>query len=389
MKKGVTLFFIVIAFAVAVLLTSCKVKDDGTDPNPTPQPDPCETRGTWIWASSIDSASKRTTVLQKIASCNLNTVLVSIPPLNGNFGHGAEDNFTAFISAAKNQGLSVHAWMENAARRGSKRVLLKGRIRKQAVEIDFREETEQEAQVQWVMDIMARWSSNLDGVHLDYIRYLHSENINIGGKMDAVTATITKIHDNLASAYPGTRLTATCFREVPANEESYKDPPEWPQDVPQWFKDWYAANPGSIYHGPQTVAVPSFMRYQQDPITWIRNGIVDAVLPMQYTVYDDDWIRSADLMKSFNISVGNDPTDVIMGLGWLPKPFPTSQKGFDAPGVARKIKYGRSIDLTGFCIFILANHSEDDTPLINILSTDSTDNDNDAPFEKTATTCLD
>lgn len=360
--------------------TSCNLKNNQEtqqppDP-PRPQQTACETRGTWLWASSIDSEDKRALVLQKISNANLNTVFVSIPPIDGNHGYGTGDAFLAFIKEAKILELSVHGWMSNGRRNGRN------------VHADFRDPDEQDGQVRWVNNLMNLYGDYLDGVHLDYIRFFDGEAVNLDKKLDGVTETVRKIANHLESNYPGTFLTAACFREAPSKEESYRDPPLWVEDVPQWFRDWYAVNPGSIYHGPDFVYVPYHFKYQQNPVGWLKNNIVTAVMPMQYSIRHDEWKLTADIFKSFNAFVWDSPSGVYMGIGWMPKTSDTSVRGFDPPGVVRKIKYGRTIGMKGFVIFILANHETDDTALIDALAVDSETNDNDAPFKEWVPSCL-
>ncbi len=358
--------------------TSCNLKnnEEPQQPQEPPQQTACETRGTWLWASSIDSADKRAMVLQKLSNANLNTVFVSIPPIGGNHGYGTGYDFQEFIKEAQILELSVHAWLANGRRKGRN------------VDVDFRETGEQDAQVQWVNELMNLYGNYLDGVHLDYIRFTDGEAVNLGKKLDGVTETVRKISNFLASDYPGKSLTAAVFREARSKVEAYRDPPLWVEDVPQWFRDWYAVNPGSIYHGPDFVYVPYHFKYQQNPMGWLEDNIVTAVMPMQYSTWHDEWKLTADIFKSFNEFVWDDASGVYMGIGWLPKTSETSHRGFDPEGVVRKIKYGRSIGLKGIVIFILANHETDDSALIDALSVDSGVNDNDAPFKEWVPSCL-
>jgi uncharacterized lipoprotein YddW (UPF0748 family) len=371
MIKG---FFLLYMFIIPALITSCvschTTPGGQTEPEPQPDNAVCETRATWLFASSIDSADKRKDVLRKLADANLNTIFTALPPVGQNFGYGDPDDFLGFLKAAKDKGFSLHGWITNAWRRGRN------------TESDFRDAAEQDAQVQWVADIMNLYGEYLDGIHLDYIRHLNAEAVNLGGKMDGVTAAIGKIFNFLETYYPDRRLTTTTKRLDPRKEENYKNPPDWVEDVPQWFRDWYEANPGSIYHGPDDVLVPLHMKYQQNPIEWIRQGFAEIVIPMQYTIDDERWKREVTYFTSFNEFVGNDPKTIYMGISWQ------DTKGFDAAGVVRKIKYGRSRGMKGFVIFILCARGIDDTDLIAALSTDSAVNNFDAPFENPAPSCL-
>lgn len=372
--KGIAVLYLAM---IPLLVSSCMscnmAKTVGPQPQPEPQPQPtaCETRATWIFASSIDTETKRNSVLQKLADANLNTVFVSIPRVTIHFGYGDHDDFLAFIRAAQDAGLSVHAWMTNGWRKGRK------------VESDFRLDSEQAFQVQWVADILDLYGQYLDGIHLDYIRYLIPEPANTGGKMDGVTTAVRKMREYLQANAPDMFFTAAVKRLDPRPGESYQDPPLWSvDDPPQWFRDWYAANPGSIYHGPTDVSVPIHMKFQQNPVAWLRDGLLDHFIPMQYTIDDERWQREVTYFESFHRFVGADPVKMYMGIGWL------DSKGFDAPGIVRRIKYGRTQGLKGFVIFILFNHDTDDAPLLGALSTDSAVNDFDAPFKTAAPPCL-
>ncbi len=354
--------FSMIFILISLICCSPTEKKETTPPPSTTQ---CETRGTWIWASSIDSLEKRSFVLEKISKANLNTIFISIPSINGNHGYGRTDDFIDFISNSKAIGLSVHAWMANGWRKGSN------------IEINFRDPDEQEAQVQWVMSLMSNYGQYLDGVHLDYIRYPSEEAVNINKKMDAVTETINKIHTTLSANYSEKSLTATSFILSPHNNKN--------GSPSQWFINWRISNVNSIYSDEK---VPYFMQVQQDPIEWIKKNIVNGVMPMQYTADDEIWNREIDLFKSFNNSYNNDPAKILMGLGWIKKSSPTSTRGYDPAGVVRKIKYGRLQGMKGFVIFILFNHGYDDSPLIEALTIDSAENNYDAPFKNSVLSCF-
>lgn len=329
----------------------------------------CETRGTWLWASAIDSPEKRAHVLELINRARLNTLFLAIPSLQGNYGHGERSAFEDFIKRAVAQGVDVHAWFTCARRPG------RGKY------ADFRTPAEQRAQAQWVDSVMDSYGKYLTGAHLDYIRFTRGEAVNADGKMDGVTATIRGIREMLNKKHPGKYLSATCQRLVPSREESNTG-------TPAWFSEWYAANPGSIYHDAVYARVPMHMKYQQNPVGWLKENIVDAVMPMQYSILDTQWKQSVNLFKSFNQHVGNNPALIYMGLGWIPKPTPGSQKGYDAAGIVRKIKYGRSVGMKGFIIFLLANQDHDDTPLINALTGKTAANEFDPPFENPVPSCF-
>ncbi|MCP4215160.1 MAG: hypothetical protein GY765_10905 [bacterium] len=347
---------------------NCLIRVSGGTSSGTGQ---CETRGTWIWASSIQNAARRQTLFEKLEAGRFNTVFVSAPRIGGNFGHCNHSNFLAFITEAKSRGLSVHAWILNH-----------GRLWHTGVRaVEFTQTSEQNAQVAWVMDIMNTYGTYLDGIHFDYIRYLHSDVPNINGRMDAITTIVKRVKADLDADFPGKVMTAAVFKNYPylGDHPSQNDPPEW-------FTNWRLANPGSVYG---TDANPQHMFYQQDPVTWIREGGMAGIMPMQYATDDTIWKTTLERYISFNEHSG-DPGKIYMGLGWMQQPDPRSSKGFDAPGIVRKIKYARSRGMNGFVLFILDNvhHNADDYELINALTTDSDDNDFEAPFAENVASCL-
>lgn len=354
-------------------LYSCSL--DNSSPSPQPQ-SPCETRGVWLWGASIDSPQKRNTVIQTLTNAHINTIFVAAPRVESHYGHGNEEDFNEFIKIAFEKGFSIHCWLSNARRPGG------------GVLADFRDPVEQQTQTAWVKTLMSRFGQYLHGVHLDYIRFTNGEPVNEEGKMDGVTETIRQISRMLKSSFPGKYLTATCLRLVPSRVERYSGNPLWTENVPQWFRNWFAQNRGGMYDQNNTAFVPMHMKYQQNPIAWLNEKIVDFVTPMEYSTHDDEWNPALDYCKSFNRFVGNPITSIYMGLGWMPPTSAESHKGFDAPGLVRKIKYGRSAGMKGFVIFIFFNEGADDNTLIQALTVNSAMNGNDAPFKNTAPSCL-
>jgi|GEM_PF-2225285 len=332
----------------------------------------CETRGSWIWASSIDSLEKQAILFQKLEQANMNTILLSAPPISGNWGYGSHEMFLACIKEAKERGISVHAWIPNTRRLWYYDIL----------DVDYTDPAEQAAQSQWVRDIMAAYGDYLDGIHLDYIRYREPGIPNENGKMDGVRATVRKIHADLNANYPGKLVSAAVFN-LKGNKFDRKDDGSiWFTMVPTWFVNWCADHPDTYFTSSLNYYYgPHHMQYQQDPVGWLKEGIIDRIMPMQYTLDDAEWQRDADLWKSFNQYVGNDFTRVHTGTAW-------KDNKWDPPGVVRKLKYDRSIGLKGTFIFILQNHETDDTPLIDALTVDSAVNDFDAPYKTPVPSCM-
>lgn len=350
--------------------TSQSDTDVDTDTDTNSDSTECETRGTWVFGSAISTEEKRTTLLDLVSAGNLNTIVVDAPPINGCSGYSDPDAFLALITAAKSHELDVYVWICNQRR-------ISGNL-------EFTDEDERQAQVQWADDLLNEYGDHLDGIYLDYIRYWTVDfDINEDGRMDAVNAIVEDIYDLIQSDYPGKVLRAAVVGERPATEESYNNPPLWDQDVPQWFRDWYSDNPGSIYDGPTKVNVPMHMRYQQDPITWLSDFFIDSIEPMNKCIDDSDFQQTVEVLKDFNEYMGNDPSRVTVELGWMPPEPPSTCNGYDAPAVVRHIKYARSEGMNKFMIFILSNtYSDiDDYILLEALTVDSSDNDFDAPFK--------
>src|SRR4030042_2200396 len=159
------------------------------------------------------------------------------------------------------------------------------------------------------------------------------------------------------------------------------------EDIPDWFRDWYSANPGNVYEASYSFpTVPNHMKYQQDPVTLIRESNLDAVMPMKYVTSDTAWNQEADSWRSFLSYVGKEPNRILMGIGWLEEEGHPAW-GYDAAGVARKIAYGRTLGYKGFVVYEL-NGGARDSELINALAADSAVNNFNAPFEDEKTTCF-
>lgn len=333
----------------------------------------CEVRGTWINPYAFENDANRAETLQKIQEANLNTIFLATPPVGDNWGRSTPENFYKFLDDALALNLSVHVWVSNMYRSN---------------EVNFADPVEQEAQKQWILDLLANYPE-LDGVHFDYIRYNDWDSVN-KEKMGGVTNTISGSYAALKAMYPEKKLTTTSFMLHPNYANFYNE------DIPQWFRDWFADNPNNKYVDPYSMGydtVPQHMKYQQNPVGWIDASIVDGVIPMQYTTDDALWQKDVDMFKEFLEYVKNDISKIYMGLGWTEASANNPDWGFDAAGIVRKIEYGRSQGLKGFVIFQIGGyhnpgHGEGDWELVNALSVDSSVNNFDAPFKETVPSCL-
>ena len=294
----------------------------------------CETRAGWIGGDSIDTDAERADTLQRLLDCRINLVFLTAPPLDGNLGWSDPNAFRTFVDMLVAAGISPHVWVENMSRLGW------------GAQADFTDPAEREAQAQWAVGLLDTYPA-LHGVHLDYIRY--NDWADPDPRMAAVNATVQGIHTALEAAHPGKLLSAAVF----IADRSWGGG----DYVPQWFLDWFAANPGSIYADASGGLryLPLQHKFQQDPITWLKDGYIDAVCPMQYTSLDSLWEQEVDLWRSFCDFVGVDfSTRVIMGVGWL-REDGQPDWDYDVPAHTRHIQFGQSHALDGCSIFRLAN----------------------------------
>ncbi|MFH1195180.1 MAG: hypothetical protein V1720_05680 [bacterium] len=327
----------------------------------------CEVRGAWVNPQGYYSQEKRDETLKNLLAANINTLVLTAPQINDNYGWGDPDDFLAFVTAAKDSGLSVHPWIECMFRMSSDSV-------------NFADPLEQEAQKQWVLDLLSAYGNFIDGVSLDYLRIPSWGNVNINGQMEGINTTIAGMKEAIELNYPEKFLTASPFTLQP----SYADFSS--EEIPDWFLTWFNNNPGNPYDvvSPYFDTVPNQMKFQQDAVSWITLGNVDAIMPMQYALSDSIWNAEADQYLEF---LGENRKKVYIGLGWLEEEG-HPEWGYDAAGIIRKIKYGRSLGYTGWIIYKLGADSVDDLPLIEALTVDSEINNFDAPFKNKIRSCF-
>lgn len=325
----------------------------------------CEVRGTWLNAEAFDSAAKRKDILKKIGQANLNTVFLIAPPIQENPGHSTHENFSAMLKGATLQGISVHAWITSWFR------LPEG--------VNFTLPQEQAQQVQWAKELLMKYPA-IDGIHFDYIRYMNWENAEYD-KMQSVSNVIRLAFRAIKQHNPRKLLTAAVISSTP-NYANYKK-----EYIPGWFSAWKKAHPRNSYStfgGLIRNYVPEGFKYQQDAIGWLNGSFIDAIIPMEYVMDDTRWQKNVKHWLSFR---DGNPNGIYIGLGWLEEKG-EPDFGFDAPGIVRKIKYGRQLGFKGFVIFELSAFNHIDQTLINALSVDSGANDFNAPFKTPTRSCI-
>jgi len=337
-----------------------------------------EMRGTWLDPDAFATAQARETTLRRVVQANINTLFVLAPTMGRNQGSGDPKAFAELVRQARAKGLAVHGWICNHRRvEGTEAV-------------DFRDSNERRAQAAWALSLLEAYPE-LDGIHLDYIRYADWSECD-AAKMDAVTMTIRQIREAMKGKFPDKFLTATSLAAANvAYRGAWRDgKPVWEGDVPEWYRDWHRNHPDNWFDQrykydsklrQNMVLGPGFLAYQQDSPAWVRLGLLDALMPMQYTSNVDLWKTEVDLWADF---LGKDNMRTIcMGLGWL------TEKGHDDWGynpsaLVRMIKYGRQVGVGGFCIYTLGYAADKDQQLVEALVVDSAINANEAPFKQTA-----
>ncbi len=347
-----------------------------------------ELRGVWLNKYAFNSTNRQET-LEKTLQANLNTIFVISPQIDGNYGESDPEDFKTFIRDAKSRGLSVHGWICNHLR-----------VRNRST-VDFSDPKEQQEQVKWAISLLDTYPE-LDGIHFDYIRYEEYERCN-ADKMNGISETIRLAYVAIKRKYPEKFLTATSFSAASASYHGVdygkvfawfagwftEEENLWVGDVPQWYRNWYAENPDNWYATRNSIEKdlkktrllgPEHFNFQQDPTTWIREGIVDAVIPMQYTANDLIWQDEVDLWKSF---VPERSDRIYLGMGWFEEREHADWK-YDPAAIVHHINYGRSRGIKGFVIFELSSEElpedVDDWALVRTLSIDSEINNNQAPF---------
>ena len=306
------------------------VKDNST---PGPQPSgaasvaesdlPRETRALWVSRWDFKEHKDIDAIVDKAAQAHMNVILFqvrgqadalyasSIEPwsadLTGTLGKDpGYDPLAQLVERAHAKGIEVHAWVntypawmgEQApaadvqpmpmyhdfnARFGNDWLQWKGNKPLLLGDSDYvwanpAHPAVQDRIIAVCKDLMSRYE--LDGLHLDYIRYAESEPAQDPVSNQAyaaakaqnpdltredwqraqVTTLVQRVRDEAVSLRPGAHLTTTA----------------WPAYKDRW--GWYKGQDG--YNA----------RYQ-DSQTWAREGIVDAIMPMIYgqtaTAYRD------------------------------------------------------------------------------------------------------
>ena len=332
-----------------------------------------ETRAVWLNNYAFDSPAKRIETLQKITDANLNTVFLIVPDDTRPAWSTVAD-FTAMLADAKALGLAAHVWMINMYRTSGQTA-------------DFTEPAEQAAQVQWARTLLDSFPA-LDGVHFDYIRYPTQDRLD-SVKMEGIRQTILQTHGMLQAEYPGRFLTAALINLGQDCADWIHPYSEGGDDIPAWFRTWFAANPGNRWDDlsfcgsyPTPDGVPTQMTFQQNGVSYANNNILDFIIAMEYTYYTSWWSGEVDIWNSF---LGPEVNHVYMGLGWYQNVWTSAGVNPEevAAAMVDKIEYGRLNGITGFSIFEFGEPGTTDSIVINALTQGP-----DAPFAEPAVSAL-
>lgn len=164
--------------------------------------------------------------------------------------------------------------------------------------------------------------SGVDGVHLDYIRYPDSAHCNCNGcsgnRAELITETVREISKAIRTATPKVKLSAAVFGNVDGTKTSIG-------------QDW---------------------------ATWCKEGLVDFVCPMNYTlshhIFKNMCLRQMEVCKGCKAKIY---PGIGMSCAW-------QDTGNDAELVSRQIIAARLAGCEGWTIFNLDRRAERVLPIL-------------------------
>lgn len=192
-----------------------------------------------------------------------------------------------------------------------------------------------------VRDLVTRY--DLDGVHLDYIRYPSPE-------FDYSRSAVEAFADWARRRTPPGRASSMDARMRSGDVDA------WPRENPGLWDGWRetqvtttlravssaarAADPDVLVSAAVFADPVDALRGRfQDWPEWLAGGWVDAVAPMAYT---DDAVRFADLVELARRADGGDGSRIWPGVGIYRT---------DLPGAARQVELARAAGTAGFVLF--------------------------------------
>ncbi len=313
----------------------------------------CETRGNWVVPGFFKSNNDGHIILKKMMAGNFNTIFIKVPSMDST--DKEKKMFYQFIASSMKEKLSIHLWFANL-------------YRLKKVKANFTSLKEQKKQVLWVKNWIEKYPQ-VDGVHLDYIRYENKKNhlkVDLI-KEQAVTKTVLGIKKYLSKNAPQKILSAAVWLITKKGKLSGKPDENWPKNAP--------------FH----------LKFNQNPIQWIKKEIVDVVMVMNYTSITSHWeIEARQWIKR----VKSKKNRIVMGLGWLKDKKNPNWK-YDIKKMINKIKILRKLKLNGAVLFRFYSFlddnkdgRDDDFQLIKALTINSSVNKYQAPFKNKICSCL-
>ena len=310
-----------------------------------PQPELRETRALWVSRWDFKDVRDVQRVVDRAAEAHFNVILFQVrgqadamypselepwaADLTGTFGKDpGYDPLADLIESAHARGIEVHAWMNTypvwmgqtpppasasptpmyhdfGSRYGKEWLEWKGSQPMQLGKGDYlwanpAHPAVQDRIVAVARDLLARYE--LDGLHLDYIRYGDPElsldpvsNKAYAGaaarepgltreqwQRDQVTGLVQRIADEALPERPGARLTTTA----------------WPVYKDRW--GWYKGKDG-------------YGAMYQDSQSWARDGRVSAIMPMLYGMTLDGHLDRYEVLANDYVT-GSQPGGVVAGI---------------------------------------------------------------------------
>ncbi len=325
--------------AAAALALLCAIPLKGDD-LPAPRTEPVEVRGLWVLRSSLTSASSITSLVRTARASGFNTLFVQVrgrgeafyssaidPRASDLAGQPAAfDPLAKVIDAARAAGLRVHAWVNvnlvasaadlpddrgHVVYRHPDWLMVPRAIVQELAAIDGHSPAYSGKLSRWtrtvngrveglylspmvpeaatytesvVAELAARY--DVDGVHLDYLRYPNDE-------FDYSRYAVAAFREEVAPAIaPAAR--AALDRRAEIDPFAYPDglPAEWSQFRRTRLSSLAMRLRSAVKRSRPSAVVTAavvpdvaeaYSDRLQDWRTWLESGILDAVCPMAYT----------------------------------------------------------------------------------------------------------
>ena len=330
-----------LAAGAAALALLCATPLNGRGlPAPKPAEVPVEVRGLWVLRSSLTSSSSINTLVRTARASGFNTLFVQVrgrgeafytsdidPRASDLAGQPASfDPLARVIEAARGAGLRVHAWVNvnlvasaadlpddraHVVYRHPDWLMVPRAIVQELRAIDGHSPAYSGKISRWtraenesveglylspmvpeaasytesvVAELAARY--DVDGVHLDYLRYPTAD-------FDYSRYAVAAFRDHIAPALPPD-LRATLDRRAEVDPFAYPDalPAEWSQFRRTRLSSLAMRLRSAVKKSRPGAAVTAavspdvalaYSERLQDWRTWLEAGILDAVCPMAYT----------------------------------------------------------------------------------------------------------